>query len=168
MSKRVAPQVKSWVSIANGTTTEANISRFVPKLLAAFQNDFTVGEACEYAGLPRRTFYNHLKNDPAFAEEIRKAKNFPKIVAKKRVMNIINNGTDREAGPMARWLLEKREPEIYGKTAVVQQNNQQNNYFSLSNEQIDELCKSPMIMNTDPSELLETLETMEHTNINAG
>ncbi|HEX9059403.1 MAG TPA: hypothetical protein VF941_04425 [Clostridia bacterium] len=117
MSKRVAPQAKNWVNVANGTTIEANYPYFVPKLIAAFQNDFTVIEACEYAGIPRRTFYNHLKTDPSFAEEMRKAREFPKIVAKKRVMHIITTGNDKEAGAMARWFLEKRDPETYGKRA---------------------------------------------------
>lgn len=148
---------KGWIN-SDGTEGEVNKRNFVPKLVAAFQADLTVQEACDYAGLPKRTFYNWLKEDPVFAEEMRKAKEFPKTAAKNKVMSIINKGSDRDAGPMARWLLEKRAPEIYGQSLAIPIG-QQNNFFILKNEQLSELTKRSDIINSDPSELLEALET---------
>lgn len=151
-------QVKAWEPKDHRTTITAKNPEVVQKLTAALQNDFTVGEACDYAGLARSTFYEWLKQDSAFAEEMRKAKEFPKHAAKNRVMSIINKGTDREAGPMARWLLEKRQPEVYGQAVQPINNNNQNNFFILSNEKLSELTARPDIANSDPTELLEALE----------
>lgn len=157
------PPVKQWSKVVVRTNNEVNINDYVQMLVAAFQSDLTTQQACDYAQLPRSTFYDHLKKNPDFAEKMRQAKGFPLRRAKQRAVDIIDKGSDRDAGPMIRWILEKREPETYGQRFAPPgeggiNNTQNNNYFFLNNGQISDISKQPDVTEGDPSELLEALE----------
>lgn len=141
---------------------EVNIDDFVADLTAAFQNGFTVEEACSYISIDPSTYYRHLKKNPSFAEKMARAKRFTEFKAKERVTQILIKGNDRDAGPMARWLLERRQPELYGNRAEVQQNFQQNNYYNLTAEQLLEMSKNLHLDYVDPVELLDALEAEDH------
>lgn len=132
----------------------------VAKLIAAFQNGMTDRIACEYAGIHTATYYRKCKEDPKFCEQIKSAKNFQILLAGNKVTDILQHGKDRDTGPMARWLLEKKLPEEYGTQINIQQNNQQNNYFNMSYEQLDTLIKEADIDMSDPSQLLKDLEAV--------
>ncbi len=140
----------------------------VVKLIAAFQNGMSDRVACQYAGIDKSTYYRKCNEDQRFCDQMQGAKDFLKLQAGQRVVQIISKGSDRDAGPMARWLLEKREPEMYGNRNIAQQNNQQNNYFVLNAQQIEDLANIPEIANSDPSELLEYLENFTEEKGEAG
>lgn len=124
--------VKKW---QNRTTGAARNREIVLLLLTALQNDFSVSEACRHAGIGRTAFYHWIEEDPKFAEEVDRAKEFPKLAAKNKMMNIINKGSDRDAGPMVRWFLERKVPQEYGQQQILP-GNTQNNYFFVKDEQL--------------------------------
>src|SRR5258708_382210 len=61
---------------------EVNMDDFVADLTAAFQNGFTVEEACSYIGIDPSTYYRHVKKNPSFAEKMARAKRFTELKAK--------------------------------------------------------------------------------------
>ncbi len=115
MNIHLSPQIKSWEEVSVCTDFVAKTPNYVPKLLHALEYSCTIQEACLYAGVPRRTLYNHLKTNPELVELVQKAKRYPIIRAKWRMMDIIDHGNDRDAGMMIRWFLERQQPEVYGK-----------------------------------------------------
>ena len=51
--------------------------------------DFTIGEACDAAGISVSSYYTYYKKDPDFALRMDRAKNFPKQMARTAVMKRI-------------------------------------------------------------------------------
>jgi len=51
--------------------------------------DFTIGEACDAAGISVSSYYAYYKKDPDFALRMDRAKNFPKQMARTAVMKRI-------------------------------------------------------------------------------
>lgn len=51
--------------------------------------DFTIGEACDAAGISVSSYYHYYKKDPDFALRMDRAKNFPKQMARTAVMKRI-------------------------------------------------------------------------------
>lgn len=51
--------------------------------------DFTIGEACDAAGISVSSYYIYYKKDPDFALRMDRAKNFPKQMARTAVMKRI-------------------------------------------------------------------------------
>lgn len=84
----------------------------VQKLVEGFKDDFTVEEACRYAGISKVTFYAECKRDPAFANEMDRAQDYPLVLAKKRMLQYINS--PREGfGTLALKFLERRQKDRY-------------------------------------------------------
>lgn len=74
--------------------------------------DFTVTEACAYAGIARQTFYDWQSKYDDFSDEINRAGAYLSIVAKKCLANaLIGKGTFETALKY----LERRQPAEYGK-----------------------------------------------------
>jgi len=90
----------------------------VRKLIACFQQGFSDEDACDVAKISRDTFYRHMHSEE-FSYRVVQAKSFPLIIAGTRVLDIMINGKDDVAGPMIRWYLERRMPEIWGKKKIV-------------------------------------------------
>jgi hypothetical protein len=51
--------------------------------------DFTIGEACDAAGISVSSYYHYYKKDPHFALRMDRARNFPKQMARTAVMKRI-------------------------------------------------------------------------------
>lgn len=83
--------------------------KLVNKLIEGFKADFTVEEACAYAGISKEAFYNWKEKDPKFVDEIEAAQRYIFTLAKKNILNAIkDNSTDDS------WkLLQKRQAERY-------------------------------------------------------
>lgn len=64
----------------------------VSKLEDAFKMDFNTTEACDYAGVDRKTFYRWLKEDDKFRHKMDSAKRWATIAAKKGHMKLILEG----------------------------------------------------------------------------
>lgn len=143
---------------------EIEIDQKLSELLAAFQNGLTVEEACRYADISPATYYRRMNDDEEFAKAINRQKEFVIRRAKERVAQIINHGADREAGPMARWLLERRQPEIYGQPNPFQNptGNTTNNYY-ISVRDIRELFRRPDTQPITAQKLSEVLEAQPLT-----
>lgn len=84
----------------------------VNKLVAAFNNDFNITEACHYAGISRETYYTWLENIEGFSDKMEYAKTAPTRKAKEVVMNAINEGEDAN---LAFRYLQARDPDYKQK-----------------------------------------------------
>lgn len=85
-------------------------------LRTAFSHDLTVEEACELAKISKDAYYERIKKDPKFADEMESAQLIPMIVAKQTVMKAIKDGNVN----VALRFLERRQSERYGPTEVRQ------------------------------------------------
>lgn len=85
------------------------------KLTAAFANGFNIEQACRYANIAVKTYYEWLKKNPEFSEEMDRAQNTLGMQARKVVANAINQG-DLQAA--FRWL-ERRDPEFSAKAEII-------------------------------------------------
>lgn len=82
-------------------------------LEAAFNNDYTITQACQYAGIGRATYYRWL-DDPIFKERMEVAQNMPLRKAREVVVKAING----EDPNMAFKFLQARDPEYKHKASV--------------------------------------------------
>ncbi len=92
------------------TTLTAKIK---DKLEHAFSMGMNNTEACLYAGLAERTFYDHTKADEELSQRFEALKQKPVMLAKQVVMDDLSDGD----GFTARWLLERKAPDYKNKTA---------------------------------------------------
>lgn len=86
----------------------------VSKLLAAFNNDYNITQACAYAGISRETYYKWCEDNPVFSDKMAEAKEAPNRRAKEVVVGAINEG---DANLAFRWL-ERRDPDYKPKAEV--------------------------------------------------
>lgn len=84
----------------------------VAKLSEGFQHDFTVEEACRFAGISKDAYYDERKRNPAFGDEMDRAQDFPLILAKNRMFSYIKSQRDGY-GALALKFLERRQRERY-------------------------------------------------------
>jgi uncharacterized protein (DUF433 family) len=128
----------------------------VQEILAAFQNGWTDEKVCEHVHIARNTLYKQMRENQQFMNDVTLAKNHHLILAGERITGILEKGEDREAGPMARWIYEKRLKEMYGDDKIKPE---QNNFIILTHDAINAIFKqrSP-IENSTPAELLKSLE----------
>ena len=82
----------------------------ITKLKAAFANSFTVEQACYYAEITKDTYYNWIKRNPQFSDEMDRASHQPMMKAKQVVVGSINSG-DVES---AKWWLKNKAPDEFG------------------------------------------------------
>jgi len=87
----------------------------IDRLEEFFRADATDEEACAYAGIGERTFYNTLKRDKSFAKRIRRAQYFPFILMKKTVIKAANAGDGKLA---LRWLKARQSERYHEKTII--------------------------------------------------
>lgn len=86
----------------------------VAKLEEAFENDFTLEEAWDHAGISKATYYRHLDANDGFRDRMRRAQTFPLTLAKKTVLAQIKGSKDKPGdGSLGLRLLERRQPERY-------------------------------------------------------
>lgn len=88
----------------------------VRKLTEGFHDDFTVEEACRNAGIAKTTFYEECKRDPAFADEMDRAQDYPLILAKKRLLNAIKNPESDDG--LSLKFLERRQRDRYSPKII--------------------------------------------------
>lgn len=78
----------------------------VRNLEEIFKIGGTVSEACSYAGIGNRTYYDHMRDDKEFRRKMRAAKKFSLIAAKNVILNAIIKDKDVNT---SRWWVEKKE-----------------------------------------------------------
>ncbi len=87
----------------------------VGKLVEAFMDDFTVEEACRFAGIHKDTFYMEIKRNQAFADAMERAQDYPLTLAKKRLFRGINAW---DGAPLALKYLERRQRDRYSPKTI--------------------------------------------------
>ena len=93
--------IREMLDSANFKFTE----RVLSDLKQAFSQDFSILQACHYAGIRTDTYYRWLKISDEFAKEMSMAQSVPFRTAKKILMKAIQDG-DKD---MALKFLERRE-----------------------------------------------------------
>jgi len=83
--------------------------KLVAKLEEGLKNDFTVGEACLYAGINRATFYRWQEERPEFKDRMEQAKVYLFNIAKKH----INKQVRADDTDTVKWLLSRRQRNRY-------------------------------------------------------
>ncbi len=87
----------------------------IQKLEAIFKIDWTVTEACLYAGISLATYYTWCEKDTKFSERMARAKQFPFILAKKTLFKSINDENIMIAQKGAIEFLKRREDNYRDK-----------------------------------------------------
>jgi hypothetical protein len=90
--------------------------KLVEKLLSGLRTDFTREEACRYAGIHKATFYNWMKEDPVFIDEVERAEDYCLTVAKDKLLQGLRKGGFREAMEFVRH----RQPKRYSTSTAVE------------------------------------------------
>lgn len=75
------------------------------KLESIFKIGGTIAEACAYAGIGERTYYDRAKSSEDFSQKMKSAQHYADIVAKNVVVDSILKDKDLNS---AKWWLEKR------------------------------------------------------------
>ena len=88
----------------------------VRKLESVFKLGVKDNVACNYAGIPERTYYDNLKNNEEFRSKIRTAQNYARIAAGQTVVRAFTEDNDVQS---AKWWLEKKHPDEFGSQPVV-------------------------------------------------
>lgn len=86
----------------------------VTKLESAFHNGFNVGEACQYSGISKPTFYRWLEAHDWFRDKMDDARGQLNRKAKAVLKEAI------EAGDIntVRWYLDRRDPDYKAKGEI--------------------------------------------------
>ena len=80
-------------------------------LYKALSQGMTVKSACALAGISQQTYYQWVATKPQFTEMIQKAES----EMKERALKVINQAAQNGQWQAAAWLLERREPNEYGR-----------------------------------------------------
>lgn len=86
----------------------------VTALETAFNHDFNITEACQYAGIHRSTYYEWLAEDDVFSYRMSIAQAMPKRMAKEIVIKAIQTGDPN----LALRYLTLRDPDFKPKAEV--------------------------------------------------
>jgi len=109
---------KSWESLHHrlnkkkGRKSKLDLD-IVRKLVAAFNNDYNVREACVYSGIGKTTYYDWLEKNKEFADTISASQRKISMKCKLIIADRINNGDVRAA----MWWLEHKRPEEFSLKA---------------------------------------------------
>lgn len=111
ISKSTKKDVKKWRPKKRYLETSK-----VQKMLSILQIDWTIEEACAYAGIAKQTHYNWIEQkgiyldefweEKNYAEEIENAQEYPGILAKKTLFSAITKRWDEK---MALEWLKRRD-----------------------------------------------------------
>lgn len=106
--KSIQTTIKSGKNITMDTLRErsqkGNFDVIISDLKQGFYRDYTVEQACLYAGINKDTFYDWRKACTEFAHQMDMAKNTLKIIAKDNISGQIRRGDMKTT----RWWLERR------------------------------------------------------------
>lgn len=88
----------------------------IRKLVEEFRYDATVEEACSYAWISIPTFYEKLKNDPKFFNEIDRAIKFPFKKARNTLISLMDSDKEEIQYKSAQEFLSKRDSRYKAKS----------------------------------------------------
>lgn len=99
---------------SKGGRPSATTSDVVAKLTEAFKLDVTVEEACAYAGISKDTYYRKTKSDPAFSDEMERARLFASWKARRSVIG----GMEHDPHLALKYLERKRKAEFSPRSEI--------------------------------------------------
>lgn len=121
LKRHKKPEVERWAELfhfnlpkqqkkdkKSGGRPQTVTDQIVRKLELAFAYDCTVEEACILAGLPRSTYYDFLKETPAFSDNIELLRTIPFLVARK----VILSGIESDPNLALKYLERKLKKEF--------------------------------------------------------
>ena len=88
----------------------------VKKLVEEFRYDATVEEACSYAWISIPTFYDKLKNDQKFFNEIDRAIKYPFKKARNTLISLMDSDKEEIQYKSAQEFLSKRDSRYKAKS----------------------------------------------------
>ena len=97
--------------------------KIVGKLIDAFRRDATVEEACAYAKINKDTYYEWMRKNKKFSDEIEQAKLFPHMFAKTKYFEALNSKDSNLSFKAALEYLRRRNPERKDKAENINFNN---------------------------------------------
>lgn len=97
------------------TITEERVS----KLVQAFNAGANVQEACFYALISKESYYRRYSTDKEFRNTVESAKRYLSIAAKRNIAQKIMSGDIA----LAKWYLERRDPDFNGTPPSENNNN---------------------------------------------
>lgn len=81
----------------------------VQKLEEMFKNDSTVWEACLFAWIGKRTYYDRMSNNPTFAHRMGQAQSYAKILARKTLLKSMLSENEQVAQKWSIEFLKRRD-----------------------------------------------------------
>jgi transposase len=88
----------------------------VKKLCDAIRLGASYGDACGYAGIDHDTFTRWRQDFPEFAAEVKEAEGSGRVQLIAKIQKAANDGNWQAAA----WMLERRDPQNYGRTMRTQ------------------------------------------------
>lgn len=102
------------VTRSQGARVTKHDESVVAKLEQAFNYDFNITEACQFADISRKTYYEWLADDDVFSYRMSVAQSAPKVKAKEIVVKAIQTGDPQ----LALRYLTLRDPDFKPKAEV--------------------------------------------------
>lgn len=92
----------------------------VQKLEEIFKIDWTVEEACSYAWIWRRTYYQWCEENKEFLHRMEQAQQYPFILARKKYIKWITSRNEKIAIDVSKDFLSKRDWRYSNKNTEIQ------------------------------------------------
>jgi hypothetical protein len=85
--------------------------KVVAKLIEAFHDDATIEQACYIADIDKASYYRWIEKDEDFRNEMGKAQEYPKVIAKNTILKAIKSGDAKTAMDF----IKRREKDRYSE-----------------------------------------------------
>ena len=86
------------------------------RVLDGLATGLTIVDSCTYAGIGETTFYDLVKRDPKFSEDVQKAK----IALKAKALQKITKAGEKSWQAYA-WILERKFKQEFGKMEITKE-----------------------------------------------
>jgi hypothetical protein len=143
-----------------GGRPETITDEVTSELGALFERGHSVKKALEIEHISQAAFYRKAESDPEFRERMVRARNFGVQLAGQIVVDVLMEKDKKYLGikaNMAKWYLEKKEPEEYGTINITAQLTQ-NNYNFITDEQFKHEAEDKGVTRLNPGRIIEALK----------
>lgn len=106
----------------------------VKKLGEAFAIGATIHEACDYADVAPKTYYNWIKKNPELLPYFDRMREKLPLKAKHNIAQRIHGQPTSGDIPLSKWLVERKQPDDYGETLKMKHDGEINTEHSIAQE----------------------------------
>lgn len=106
----------------------------VDKLVMAVKLGAPFNLACNYAGISQDTFYHWMNTKPEFSESIKSAEGAGVMQWLGKIEKAASEGNWQAAA----WKLERRYPELFGRSVI---DNRNIDLSKLSDDEVEEIAR---------------------------